>query len=103
LRLRRPPASPLFPYTTLFRSDHRVPGPVEEDRVALRLRREELEDGARGHGAVRQHLVLDCRDTLAQAHGLLVALGEQRLQVAAQDRKSTRLNSSHVSISYAVF
>src|SRR5205814_9126447 len=64
--------------------DHLVARSVEQDGVALRLRREELEDGARRHGAVRQHLVLDRGDALAETRGLLVALGEQRLEVAAQ-------------------
>src|SRR2546422_6957353 len=87
--IRRPPRSTLFPYTTLFRSD-------EERRVALD--EEEL-------GLARQppHLVGQ-----KQAASLLrprpprpeLAL---RVRPAAQDRKSTRLNSSHGYISYAVF
>src|SRR5207253_6010973 len=59
--LRRPPRSTLFPYTTLFRSQHRE------------------------HERDDRH----CRGPAAAA--------------AAEDRKSTRLNSSHVAISYAVF
>src|SRR5437868_15493988 len=63
LTIRRPPTSPLFPYTTLFRSHHarraRDPGPRDRPRPPLSR--------------------------------------------SVPDRKSTRLNSSHVSISYAVF
>src|SRR5438067_8067648 len=74
--IRRPPRSTLFPYTTLFRSHppHRV--------------RDEL------HALVRIEFL----------HGLEQALVADRHQLGqVEDRKSTRLNSSHVSISYAVF
>src|SRR5690349_23509014 len=74
--IRRPPRSTLFPYTTLFRS------PFECRQTAGT-------DGfAPGSGA-EQPLALS-RLTI-------------RLAQAEQDRKSTRLNSSHVEISYAVF
>src|SRR4051794_41476617 len=74
--IRRPPRSTLFPYTTLFRSQ-----PAVRAAAAARL------------GARRQHGVLE--QHLPRAAGGAV----QELQ----DRKSTRLNSSHPSISYAVF
>src|SRR3712207_7963701 len=86
--IRRPPRSTLFPYTTLFRSgaqvrgDHDVVVAVEERVVRDRLAREDVEGGARD---------------LARVEGVL----ERR--VVDQDRKSTRLNSSHANISYAVF
>src|SRR5262245_65251535 len=73
--IRRPPRSTLFPYTTLFRSD-RTDGRLEAGRRQVR------------------HLRL--RDLL----DLLVRHGPDHKQV---DRKSTRLNSSHLGISYAVF
>src|SRR5438128_7949964 len=73
--IRRPPRSTLFPYTTLFRS-------VGKDH-GRGARRGGLIDGVAGEG--RAHLA-----------------GPERL-VDAGDRKSTRLNSSHGSISYAVF
>src|SRR2546430_6086289 len=78
--IRRPPRSTLFPYTTLFRSDPHDLG-----------RRAELEIEDRTHrGAERAHVgVLNVAAVLAQVHG--------------EDRKSTRLNSSHSQISYAVF
>src|SRR5256886_5671385 len=73
--IRRPPRSTLFPYTTLFRSD-REPAPrpgVPFLSVVLALR-------ARSGAALRR-----------------------RAGRRARDRKSTRLNSSHSQISYAVF
>src|SRR5258707_10897041 len=76
--IRRPPRSTLFPYTTLFRSQVEV-------------------DAARGGTALgdRPH---DQR--LAALH---VAAGEDTRHAGHPDRKSTRLNSSHANISYAVF
>src|SRR5438067_7218859 len=73
---RRPPRSTLFPYTTLFRSD--------------------LETGA----AVRAEALVRVSDPTA---GLLEPASFLEVGSDTLDRKSTRLNSSHVSISYAVF
>src|SRR5689334_25209273 len=73
LMLRRPPRSTLFPYTTLFRS--------RLARVEQRL--------VAGAGHRRSLLLLE--------------VGDAELAEQALDRKSTRLNSSHSSISYAVF
>src|SRR2546430_8857494 len=87
--IRRPPRSTLFPYTTLFRSGER---PV---RAAARARA----DGARaGH-----HAPVAARH--APVHLTLSHVGVVLLLVLALavDRKSTRLNSSHSQISYAVF
>src|SRR2546430_9851841 len=87
--IRRPPRSTLFPYTTLFRSPHaqrvaeravRV-GEAEEEVAVLVVRRA-------GDDA-----------TVAEQHVEL----EHRVVHQAVDRKSTRLNSSHSQISYAVF
>src|SRR2546427_7436903 len=78
--IRRPPRSTLFPYTTLFRS-------------LLRLR--QAEDLTKRDA--------DVRDVRLDVRPLLLGLG-QTLPVAQEgDRKSTRLNSSHSQISYAVF
>src|SRR5262245_63010617 len=76
LRLRRPPRSTLFPYTTLFRSL----GDLLEDRGGERREGPE--------GVVRR---LDAEER------------RRRLPDDGGDRKSTRLNSSHLGISYAVF
>src|SRR5699024_12596645 len=90
---RPPPRSPLFPYTTLFRSD-----PTNFD---LPTEASTLE----GYIAVGEyHFPLD-----ASIQEILEIMIEptmeefERLDVNEGDRKSTRLNSSHVSISYAVF
>src|SRR3712207_8049829 len=88
--IRRPPRSTLFPYTTLFRSaDRREPqagqqGAGDEDGD-LRRRLERIGALEEGGGRRQQPLPL-------QPHR-----GGER------DRKSTRLNSSHANISYAVF
>src|SRR5688500_19821690 len=87
--IRRPPSSPLFPYTTLFRSPHRRDASRLRRRGRLRRRR----GGARGRRAVRR---------LAHA-AALQARAVAPFRAPAADRKSTRLNSSHLVISYAVF
>src|SRR2546422_8382305 len=83
--IRRPPRSTLFPYTTLFRSGLAVPR-----RGLARVRR--------GHPV----LVLRPPDHDAAQHLLREARPAGRDR-ADRDRKSTRLNSSHGYISYAVF
>src|SRR3712207_8065580 len=88
--IRRPPRSTLFPYTTLFRSrEDLVPGVRRDlDRVAA--------DEGHDAGVVDQHL-----DAAAFLPGPLHHRGD--LFDLGEDRKSTRLNSSHANISYAVF
>src|SRR2546430_10177090 len=103
--IRRPPRSTLFPYTTLFRSlgtqRHRLPAGAHEldhaldavDRVQRLLVLDHLHEHVPGIDlALHRHLlaVLDLDDFLRRDEGLA-------------DRKSTRLNSSHSQISYAVF
>src|SRR2546430_9758785 len=93
--IRRPPRSTLFPYTTLFRSlQHGQsisyaagrPGEVDDQRLAARAGQPAGEPGARELG----------RRDAAQRLG-------DPWREPVQDRKSTRLNSSHSQISYAVF
>src|SRR5437588_7532841 len=86
--MRRPPRSTLFPYTTLFRSPaHRLGG------GAARLRR-------RGVGPARlHHHRAGGRERSPRRRGTRAA-GARK---SPRDRKSTRLNSSHTVISYAVF
>src|SRR5690348_17749351 len=81
LMTRRPPRSTLFPYTTLFRS-----WPAEED----------------GAGTVQAVHLLQAATPRPRHHD---QGGEEegRERKSGRDRKSTRLNSSHPSISYAVF
>src|SRR3712207_8385781 len=87
--IRRPPRSTLFPYTTLFRS------------VAVNMSGSEflhvLEDLVRGRFG---HLIDDAAVLEEQDP---VGVGGGSRVVGDQDRKSTRLNSSHANISYAVF
>src|SRR3712207_7288877 len=78
LMIRRPPRSTLFPYTTLFRS----------------MSRELLEFLAR---SLVEHPEQVRVEELEEDDGTLV------LELSVADRKSTRLNSSHANISYAVF
>src|SRR5690242_21365616 len=86
----RPPRSTLFPYTTLFRS--RTAGRPRRGRDRQgRARR--LRNGGGARRQSRSHRAVDrARD---RAH--------RSRRLGAEDRKSTRLNSSHMSISYAVF
>src|SRR5207249_9380997 len=100
---RRPPRSPLFPYTTLFRSGEDA---VVHDRVVSVTRHEE-------HLGVRAYRG-ELLGELAAAHlrhddvgehqidltRVLLGEGERCRRAVGRDRKSTRLNSSHVSISY---
>src|SRR5699024_12443359 len=85
---RRPPRPPLFPYTTLFRSGH-LPQTHQEGHHAAHARR--------GLGRVAPRTRR--RRTRSRHH----LRRRRRPPRALRDRKSTRLNSSHVSISYAVF
>src|SRR3712207_8603987 len=92
--IRRPPRSTLFPYTTLFRSGR-----------VLRLQRGR---GVRGGGPRRQRGLV-ARGPRRSAGGPADGVGDgpggrpDRADRAEADRKSTRLNSSHANISYAVF
>src|SRR3712207_7101843 len=88
--IRRPPRSTLFPYTTLFRSRWRR-GSASTPACCANLGYKHQVPGLRLAGA--GVLVL----TWALIVALLAAL------LAGTDRKSTRLNSSHANISYAVF
>src|SRR2546430_11499966 len=85
--IRRPPRSTLFPYTTLFRSESR-------------LVRIPLADGVRTadqkvHQRIIRQRTIEAERSVPSGHVARVHLN--------RDRKSTRLNSSHSQISYAVF
>src|SRR5256885_6134597 len=82
--IRRPPRSTLFPYTTLFRSGQKL-----EDYVNEQVGRKPLEQLAKPFVAVSTRLEDGERTVFARGN--------------TGDRKSTRLNSSHLVISYAVF
>src|SRR3712207_8210125 len=91
--IRRPPRSTLFPYTTLFRSgaagQFAQPTLVDRSRFRNPLRLSVVR--RHGHGVVPR----DLPETEARACIIL--------SFFSRDRKSTRLNSSHANISYAVF
>src|SRR5207244_12642933 len=78
LLIRRPPRPTLFPYTTLFRSGH----------------------PSRGR---RSPHVVESSAAPSRRRGQLGIVREKGMETGDQDRKSTRLNSSHQIISYAVF
>src|SRR3989442_7242566 len=86
--IRRPPRSTLFPYTTLFRSRR---------KMRLRLKIREL---AEAQGLDRAKLARRADVTYQTVHNVW---NNPYADVSIADRKSTRLNSSHVRISYAVF
>src|SRR3712207_8146659 len=94
--IRRPPRSTLFPYTTLFRSDvDGAPGRVEPRPVGARRReRHREDDGER-----------DQRSAAPEDGGVPAKFDDPSSprRPSLGDRKSTRLNSSHANISYAVF
>src|SRR3712207_8265079 len=85
--IRRPPRSTLFPYTTLFRSD------TYTQRLA--------------HALIHKHMTDDEDYEILRHTIVFVIIGNfvafEGLAGAVRDRKSTRLNSSHANISYAVF
>src|SRR3712207_7313268 len=96
--IRRPPRSTLFPYTTLFRSDQfYLCGWPTSSGLNVTLRHSA--QAAVPHDAPFVH----SDDPVSQVHDLAVVRHHQRCCTPLRDRKSTRLNSSHANISYAVF
>src|SRR3712207_7917628 len=89
--IRRPPRSTLFPYTTLFRSPKVHKGLVHDDVGTYAVRRHRQPFPQAGAHEVPGWIVV-VRDHVGEAGPRV-----------AEDRKSTRLNSSHANISYAVF
>src|SRR2546427_3415891 len=87
--IRRPPRSTLFPYTTLFRSRLLAPTGRGKGRPQDEGERERL------HGRTGP--------VPAPVRSMAPAISSKSASVSARDRKSTRLNSSHSQISYAVF
>src|SRR5258705_6971702 len=86
--IRRPPRSTLFPYTTLFRSDDELILRSHMSKVCLSEEKADLQVGT----TTRQVLEFMQRPIVHRFEAGIF-----------QDRKSTRLNSSHLGISYAVF
>src|SRR5690606_41702476 len=92
LMIRRPPRSTLFPYTTLFRSEMRLLRPIGLGLLALFI-------GFNGGYLLILMIEMAGGPVLTQ-WAVPICLS---VSVLVLDRKSTRLNSSHVKISYAVF
>src|SRR2546430_8060133 len=97
--IRRPPRSTLFPYTPLFRSlEMQVAAPAvligERNRVPVRYR------GARRRNRQSEQWLFT---HIARLTPVESRVGDENLHACDEDRKSTRLNSSHSQISYAVF
>src|SRR5690348_17577538 len=93
--MKQPPTTTLFPYTTLFRSVRDFAPAVQDGRLLV------LDGGVLGNRP--PSTVVDCTTPTARlVRSGALSQGELRAAVGA-DRKSTRLNSSHPSISYAVF
>ena len=107
--IRRPPRSTLFPYTTLFRSheenikseflglsfdpNNEYSLPFLGTTIVIAVNRDHISD-----------TIDSFNDLLNESYqNNIVLLDDQRIVIGMADRKSTRLNSSHVSISYAVF
>src|SRR3712207_7135497 len=86
--IRRPPRSTLFPYTTLFRSHHACFHALIDPSADLQ-------------GFEPDRRIGDAEPIAEPHHGCM--LEARRTDRLERDRKSTRLNSSHANISYAVF
>src|SRR3712207_7829065 len=90
--IRRPPRSTLFPYTTLFRSES-----------GATLKTQDINAQDRGTLAQGGELRIGTEDLAAYWNPLHVDGNQADWTKIREDRKSTRLNSSHANISYAVF
>src|SRR5689334_24365465 len=96
--IRRPPSSTLFPYTTLFRSEtDALRRTLLQDLVAIERHSNGLHQTVVAEEEARR--LVRHEAVPRERADLLICQG----RVGLQDRKSTRLNSSHSSISYAVF
>src|SRR3712207_7298581 len=98
--IRRPPRSTLFPYTTLFRSTR-----ISESGGTITLRGKVKRNllGKKRNAVVVKRIVCGRYTKVGQAKPKKNGSYTVRFKAPAQDRKSTRLNSSHANISYAVF
>src|SRR2546430_5451769 len=95
--IRRPPRSTLFPYTTLFRSPRFAPvAGTEQGRV--------FHAGVQRIGIIQRRLDMpDALEIPRVLRAVVPLVRGERTTGLGRDRKSTRLNSSHSQISYAVF
>src|SRR3712207_8739678 len=98
--IRRPPRSSLFPYTTLFRSARSVVYGVCNDPYRQVNMTVTPLSKRRQQGEASRETILDATERLMATRGYAATSISDIRKV---DRKSTRLNSSHANISYAVF
>src|SRR5690554_7063936 len=91
--IRRPPRSTLFPYTTLFRSE--IKSRARKNKTQGKKFSQRLEEAIQRY----QNRAI----TSAEVIKSLIDMAKDMMNETPPDRKSTRLNSSHVRISYAVF
>src|SRR5256885_3547902 len=94
--IRRPPRSTLFPYTTLFRSQQETAAQAQQ----------QLQNAQQATQVDNAQTYLDLITQMQQAGQWYASLAHTEAfeqQYGVKDRKSTRLNSSHLVISYAVF
>src|SRR3712207_7386008 len=98
--IRRPPRSTLFPYTTLFRSEVAAVRVllIEQHQLLARALKRGLEEEGFVVAIAHDGAEGDFKTTTADYDAIILDPGPPR-----EDRKSTRLNSSHANISYAVF
>src|SRR3712207_7011008 len=98
--IRRPPRSTLFPYATLFRSAHASPPEASfaPHRAAI-----DRCFGRDGVPAILAALEAEGTAWAAEQAAIMRRMSPTSLSVSLEDRKSTRLNSSHANISYAGF
>src|SRR5256885_16436770 len=101
--IRRPPRSTLFPYTTLFRSDRpeKIAGHTIDQWVAIACN-DDTDWGRLARAMNRPELAVDPKFATAVARKANEDDLESIITAWTSDRKSTRLNSSHLVISYAV-
>src|SRR5256885_11590344 len=96
--IRRPPRSTLFPYTTLFRSL-----PPSAERLGVQVRPNLRVDSVRQSSARPYRYVVSAAAMDNEGPNPTRQPSGSTVELECKDRKSTRLNSSHLVISYAVF
>src|SRR5947209_1983931 len=102
-RLLRPPPSPPFPYTTLFRSIKGATMSAISVRRTLSVARKEVLHMLRDPATLFFVVAIPLMQTFLLGYAIDTNVRHVPTAVVDQDRKSTRLNSSHANISYAVF
>src|SRR3989442_9684437 len=101
--IRRPPRSTLFPYTTLFRSDRGRQSPAHQRPSQADTRSDDQPLLIKGRLSPASRRTDQEEDPPPTLRAVTQPISSENRREAGEDRKSTRLNSSHVRISYAVF